>query len=180
MTPRDLSGFRAESPHRAVDVAPPPSAPPPSPVRDGARTADRPRKVRSTPASGRTAPDSITAGITGRAGRAPRRKVMVALAADLHRRLRAQAEAQGVFKADVVVDAYDHYAEALRREHHAASAGLHPRARRRRSVEDATQCQLYLTDEERGRIDNLAMEIGLSRSELASRLLERALSPASS
>ncbi|MDP1804825.1 MAG: CopG family transcriptional regulator [Acidimicrobiales bacterium] len=106
--------------------------------------------------------------------------MMVALAADLHRRLRAQAEAQGVFKADVVVDAYDHYAEALRREHHAASAGLHPRARRRRSVEDATQCQLYLTDEERGRIDNLAMEIGLSRSELASRLLERALSPASS
>ena len=97
---------------------------------------------------------------------------MTALAADLHRRLRAEAEARGAYKADVVLDAYDRHAEALRRDHLASASRPPRRARRRRAVEDATQCQLYLTNEERVRIDNLAVEIGLSRSELVSRLVE--------
>ena len=97
---------------------------------------------------------------------------MTALAAELHRRLRTEAEARGVYKADVVLDAYDRHAESMRRDHRASASETPRRARRRRAVEDATQCQLYVTNEERARIDNLAVEIGLSRSELVSRLVE--------
>ena len=96
---------------------------------------------------------------------------MVALAADVHRRLRAEADRRGVFKADVVLDGYSHHAEAMRRERAEVQRGLPSRIRRRRAVEDATQCQLYLTDAERDQIDSLAGEIGVSRSDLVSRLL---------
>ncbi|MDQ3640824.1 MAG: hypothetical protein M3450_04965 [Actinomycetota bacterium] len=115
---------------------------------------------------------SARAATTEDSGPAPRRKVMTALAADLHRRLRTEAEARGVYKADVVLDAYDRHAESMRRDYLASASQPPRRARRRRAVEDATQCQLYVTNEERARIDNLAVEIGLSRSELVSRLVE--------
>jgi hypothetical protein len=95
---------------------------------------------------------------------------MTALSADLHRRLRVEADARGVYKADVVLDGYSHHADALRR--HFAGSSMPPRSRRRRTVQDATQCQLYLSDEERDRIDELAAEISLSRSDLVSRLVE--------
>ena len=97
---------------------------------------------------------------------------MTALAAELHRRLRAEADRRGVYKADVVLDGYAHHAEAVRRERTATGPGPPPRARRRRAVEDATQCQLYLTDAERRRIDDRAGELGFSRSELVSHLIE--------
>ncbi len=98
---------------------------------------------------------------------------MTALAADLHRRLRAEAEARGVFKADVVLEAYANHGEEVRQERRSASrSGLPLRERRRKAVVDATQCQLYLTDAERDALDELAAEVFLSRSELVSRLLE--------
>ena len=98
---------------------------------------------------------------------------MTALAADLHRRLRAEAEARGVFKADVVLDAYANHIEKVREERRSARrGGLPPRERRRKAVVDATQCQLYLSDAERDMLDTAAADGGLSRSELVSRLLE--------
>ena len=171
---RDLSGFRIEPPSRTVNV-PPPVPPPPTPP------APDPRTEHSAPASqtsrthrsGRPVTEaSARAASTGDSGPVPRRKVMTALAAELHRRLRTEAEARGVYKADVVLDAYDRHAESMRRDHRASAFETPRRARRRRAVEDATQCQLYVTNEERARIDNLAVEIGLSRSELVSRLVE--------
>ena len=170
---RDLSGFRLEPPRRTVNVPPPAPPPPESPARRP-RAGDSTSSLQNgrTRASGRPAPEASAAVGTGASGPLPRRKVMTALAADLHRRLRAEAEARGAYKADVVLDAYDRHAEALRRDHLASASRPPRRPRRRRAVEDATQCQLYLTNEERVRIDNLAVEIGLSRSELVSRLVE--------
>lgn len=171
---RDLSGFRIEPPSRTVNV-PPPVPPPPTPPAPGRRTEHSApaSQTSGTHRSGRPVTEaSARAASTGDSGPVPRRKVMTALAAELHRRLRTEAEARGVYKADVVLDAYDRHAESMRRDHRASASETPRRARRRRAVEDATQCQLYVTNEERARIDNLAVEIGLSRSELVSRLVE--------
>jgi hypothetical protein len=101
---------------------------------------------------------------------APRRKVMASVPAQLHRRLRDAAEAQGRFKGDLVVEAL--------RAHGPDFTAPHVRPSRRRvRVTDATQCQLYLTDTERHELDDLAARLGVSRSGLVTMLLERALTP---
>lgn len=98
-----------------------------------------------------------------------RRKVMTSLPAPLHRRLRQRAEEECRFKGDVVVDALRLHGASMERD-----AGARP-LRRRRRVEDATQCQLYLTDTERGELDGLGALLGMSRSALVTALLERVL-----
>ena len=172
---RDLSGFR-DLPRRAVDIAPP-TAPAPRISETGSGvTGEGSTTRRSRRRAGGSGAPTPASEKRGTVGRDPRRKVMVALAADLHRRLRSEAERRGVFKADVVLDGYRLHAETLRGEHKASKPGIALRTRRRRAVEDATQCQLYLTDTERDQIDSLAAEIGLSRSDLVSRLVELELS----
>jgi hypothetical protein len=101
---------------------------------------------------------------------------MTALAADLHRRLREEAEERGAFKTDVVLEALARNGQKLREQQKADHHGGAPlRQRRRKAVADATQCQLYLTDDERELLDGLATDLRLSRSELVSRLLEMEL-----
>jgi hypothetical protein len=98
---------------------------------------------------------------------------MTALAADLHRRLRTEAETRGVYKADVVLDAFANHMDDVRDERRSEQRdGRRPRERRRKTVVDATQCQLYLSDAERDMLDAAAADVGLSRSEMVSRLLE--------
>lgn len=172
---RDLSGFR-DLPRRTVDIAPPTAPAPRIRETESRVTGEGSTTRRRAGGAGAPTPASEKRKTVGRD---PRRKVMVALAADLHRRLRSEAERRGVFKADVVLDGYGLYAETLRGEHRASKPGTASRARRRRAVEDATQCQLYLTDSERHQIDSLALEIGLSRSDLVSRLVELELSDSS-
>ena len=167
---RDLSGFR-DPPRRSVDVAPPP---PPAPRRSNRTprvSGDAPSTASPSKRVETAAGASAGTERPGIAARDRRRKVMVAIAADVHRRLRAEADRRGVFKADVVFDGYLHHAEALRSQRNGSGAGPASRASRRKAVEDATQCQLYLTNSERDQIDSLARDIGVSRSDLVSQIL---------
>jgi hypothetical protein len=103
---------------------------------------------------------------------------MTALAADLHRRMREEAEVRGAYKTDLVLEALAHHGQKLREQQLAEhGGGVRPRQRRRKAVVDATQCQLYLTDQEREKLDGLATDLRLSRSELVSRLLDMELKP---
>jgi len=90
---------------------------------------------------------------------------MTGIPAELHQRLRQAADQAGTYKADVVLGALARHSDALR-----TRSG--PGQPRRRRVADATQCQLYLTGAQRSDLDDLAHELGLSRSELVTRLLE--------
>jgi hypothetical protein len=99
-------------------------------------------------------------------------KVGVSVPAALHGRLRSAAEERSCFKADVVLDALDVQAELLRQEHEEKSRGGRTRSGRRRRVVDATPCELYLTEDERQSLDDLAAAVGESRSAVVTRLLE--------
>ncbi len=169
---RDLSGFQVQPAGRSVGVAPPPPPPPPpEPTQTHAVEPARPPKAaklirRST---GPVASPATAAS----PARSPRRKVMTALAADLHRRLREEAEKRGVYKTDVVLEALARNGQKLQERQKADHpSGVPLRQRRRKAVADATQCQLYLTDDEREVLDGLGTDLRLSRSELVSRLLE--------
>ncbi|MGH9022236.1 MAG: hypothetical protein ACRDV9_03920 [Acidimicrobiia bacterium] len=98
-----------------------------------------------------------------------RRKVMTSLPAPLHRRLREVAEGESRFKGDLVLEALRAHGSSIERDSNARPL------RRRRRVEDATQCQLYLTDTERSELDSLGELLGMSRSALVTALLELAL-----
>lgn len=155
---RDLSGFAK----RTIDVAPPPP-PPPAPAAPA--QANQESKRRPGPKARK-----------GAADRQPRRiKVGVSLPAALHARLRGATEERSCFKADVVLDALDEFAERLRREHKEKASGGRRRSGRRRRVVDGTACELYVTEDERQELDQLAADVGESRSALVTRLLELAL-----
>lgn len=159
---RDLSAFQAE---RAVNVPPPPPPPPP-PAAEAKRAgppkpADKRQEERAKRAS-----RVVTPAEPAR----KRAKVMVSVPVLLHAALRAAAEERDCFKGDVVLDAYDRFADQLREEH-AKGAGHRTRSGRRRRVADPTPCQLYLSQDERRSLDNLAAEVGESRSALVTRLL---------
>ena len=161
---RDLTGFAKRS--VAVPAPPPPPAPASSPAAQPppAQTSqeNRPRQ-RSTPSkAGKSQVD-----------KAPRRiKVGVSLPAKLHGQLRAATEERLCFKADVVLDAFDAFGGQLRQEHKESAQGRRARAGRRRRVVDGTACELYVTEDERLSLDQLAAEVGESRSALVTRLLE--------
>jgi hypothetical protein len=143
---RDLSAF--QPPARTVDVAPPLDRP-------SAATLTAEPGPRAWPAAGEW-------------DDAPRRKVTTSIPARLHRLLRDEADRQGRFKGDLVIEALHAHAGDLACSHERL-------ARRRVRVEDPTQCQLYLTDQERQRLDELARRLGVSRSGIVTMLLERAL-----
>ena len=151
---RDLSAFQPPR-ARTVEVTPPPE---PAPSTNPGRTTF-------------TAPSPSPAKAVGEWDDAPRRKITTSIPARLHRLLRQEAEQQARFKGDLVIEAL-----------HAHGANLtcsHERlVRRRVRVEDPTQCQLYLTDQERDRLDELAHRLGVSRSGAVTLLLQRAFEPA--
>jgi hypothetical protein len=95
---------------------------------------------------------------------------MVSIPVVLHAQLRTATEDRDCFKGDVVLDAYDHFADEVRKER-AKGAGRRTRSGRRRRVADPTPCQLYLSEDERRVLDELAAEVGESRSALVTRLL---------
>ncbi len=95
--------------------------------------------------------------------------------------LRTQADAQGTTKTQVFLDAFEGAYEQLKAEGPSTKPRriLPERPRRRRGrVEGGTQASLYLTEAEREVIDGLAAELGLTRSALAARVIERAQDPA--
>ena len=81
------------------------------------------------------------------------------------------------YLTDMVLDAYrDHY--AVMRDEYMAERGdvdLPFRPRRRKAATGRVTHMLYLAAPEVGVIDGSAVEIGLSRSEFVSQLLEREL-----
>lgn len=189
MTDKDLdfSGFQAE---RKVDVPPPlkkmsaaepkttgkkgkkgkkkkdvvgeahpapvPSEPiaPPEPVRES-KPAARPK----TPAKAKT-------------GR--KKRVNVSIPVELSRRFTEKAAQEDRYLTDMVLDAYrDHFAEM--RDRFLAEQGdadLPFRPRRRKAASGRVTHMLYLAAPEIAVIDGSAVEIGLSRSELVSQLIE--------
>ena len=192
MTEQDLdfSGFQAE---RKVDVPPPPKKksasgsgklksegkkgrkkkalaeearpedtrveePPPQPEPEPAIS---PRPVASAKAAGRT-----------KAGR--KKRVNVSLPVELSQRFTDRAALQDRYLTDMVLDAYrDHYAEM--REGYVAEQGdadLPFRPRRRKAASGRVTHMLYLAAPEIAVIDGSAAEIGMSRSELVSQLIE--------
>ena len=168
---RDLSGFK----RRAATIPPPPRTQAPRP---------RPTKASVSP-DAPPAPSATGRGARGRRQGAPPRdvptveappdnrriKVMTSIPAALHHRLRQAANDAGTFKADIVLEALDRRGDTIRAERQEI------RLRRRRVI-DATQCQLYLTTDQRAELDGLAADVGLSRSDLVTRLLELHLPPA--
>ena len=148
---RDLSAFAP--PSRTVTVIPPPE-----------------RRPQPKPAV--TTPPRMTssAAAAGEWDEAPRRKITTSIPARLHRQLRQAADQHARFKGDLVIEALHAHGDSLP----IADGRL---ARRRVRVEDPTQCQLYLTDGERGHLDELAHRLGVSRSGVVTMLLERALDP---
>jgi len=192
MTDKDLdfSGFSAE---RKVDVPPPPkkkSPPiPKEPKPDGKKgkkkkkaggkkkppaaeqiEAKAPQPQPAKPPVPATTPK--TAGVP-KPGR--KKRVNVSIPVDLSQRFTEQAAEEDRYLTDMVLDAYrDHYA-TMRDEYIAdrGDADLPFRPRRRKAVTGRVTHMLYLAAPEVAVIDGSAIEIGLSRSELVSQLIER-------
>lgn len=162
---RDLSGFGK----RTIAV---PAPPPPVPRVSGPSTQPTPAQDNqgATTRSRATTPSAARKRLVEKPP--PRIKVGVSLPAKLHGQLRAATEERSCFKADVVLDALDAFAGRIRQEHKERSHGRRPRRGRRRRVVDGTACELYVTEEERASLDQLAAEVGRSRSALVTRLLE--------
>jgi hypothetical protein len=136
--------------------APVPSEPiaPPEPVRES-KPAARPK----TPAKTKT-------------GR--KKRVNVSIPVELSRRFTEKAAQEDRYLTDMVLDAYrDHFAEM--RDRFLAEQGdadLPFRPRRRKAASGRVTHMLYLAAPEIAVIDGSAVEIGLSRSELVSQLIE--------
>jgi hypothetical protein len=160
---RDLSAFQEA---RTISVAPPPA--PPTPASSSQRPEGGPAKSRSPKRASRPERPSTPAEAEAKG----RHKTTVSIPVLLHAGLREATEERDCFKADVVMDAYDRFADRLRKEQ-AKKGGRRTRSGRRRRVADPTPCQLYLTGEERHHLDALAAELGgVSRSALVTTLLQ--------
>lgn len=109
-----------------------------------------------------------------------KRRVLTSVPADLQHRLKAVVEERGTYHTEVLLDAYGHHHRTLRQEFKAVTErdGLPPRPRPRRRHVGAggvATCVFFLSDEECKVLDDCAAELGMSRSELVTRLLEREL-----
>lgn len=108
-----------------------------------------------------------------------KRRVLTSVPAEVQRRLKAAVERRGTYQTELLLDAYGHHHRTLRKEFSAVTErdGLpaRPRPRRRHVGGGVATCVLFLSDEERGVIDECAGELGMSRSELVTHLLEREL-----
>ena len=114
----------------------------------------------------------------GQAG--TKKRAVTSIPAALYRRVQEAAERRGTFQTELLLDAYVHHHEELRRRfgQNDDRAGLPPRPRpRRRHREGVSPCVLFLLPEERDVLDQLAAELGnMSRSELVTHLYELELS----
>lgn len=192
MTDKDLdfSGFSTE---RKVDVPPPSkkkSPPVPKQPKSDGKKGKKKKKAgakKNSPAGKQIKEKALqaepakspvpattpkTAGVP-KPGR--KKRVNVSIPVDLSQRFTEQAAEEDRYLTDMVLDAYrDHYA-AMRDEYIAdrGDADLPFRPRRRKAVTGRVTHMLYLAAPEVAVIDGSAIEIGLSRSELVSQLIER-------
>ena len=192
MTDKDLdfSGFQVE---RKVDVPPPSKADTPSTARKPKSTKKKGKKKKGK--SAKTASSrAATVAPTERASKAPgleaaqppaprkpktgrKKRVNVSLPLEVSRRFTEKAALEERYLTDMVLDAYrDHFA-AMRDEYvdQQGDLDLPFRPRRRKAAAGRVTHMLYLAAPEVAVIDGSADELGLSRSEFVSQLLEREL-----
>jgi hypothetical protein len=188
----DFSGFQTE---RKVDVPPPPkkkTVPKPKPDAEGKKgkkkkkkkqqkaAAEPPKAARSekqetSTEQGPSKPKADSPGRPSKGGR--KKRVNVSLPVELSRRFTDRAAEEDRYLTDMVLDSYrDHYA-AMREESEANHGDLDLpfRPRRRRAASGRVTHMLYLAAPELAVIDGSADEIGLTRSEFVSQLLDREL-----
>jgi hypothetical protein len=193
----DFSGFQAE---RKVDVPPPPMkkasmAPAktagsdkkgkkskkkksgtgkPSPAKPKAKETV-PAKPRAEPVKPEPAAPPTPSAPIPKPGR--KKRVNVSLPVGLSQRFTERAAEEDRYLTDMVLDAYRNHYAAMRDEYDAdrGDVDLPFRPRRRKAVAGRVTHMLYLAAPEAAVIDGSAVEIGLSRSELVSQLLEKEL-----
>jgi hypothetical protein len=187
----DLSGFQAE---RKVDVPPPPkqdaSAKPETSAKKSkkkkkkrAQPGERPVVATAKPRGERPTPSRRSTSMgpedqpSGPPKRGRKKRVNVSLPVELSLRFTDRAAEEDRYLTDMVLDAYrDHYA-AMRDEfdEDLGDSDLPFRPRRRRAAAGRVTHMLYLAAPELAVIDGSADEIGLTRSEFVSQLLDREL-----
>ncbi len=198
MTEKDLdfSGFQAE---RKVDVPPPlkkktPAAPAKAKADRKKGKKGKKKKTaggKAVPAKPKTAkaapaPEPKAEPVKASPPAAPepsaripkpgrKKRVNVSLPVELSRRFTDRAAAEDRYLTDMVLDAYRNHYATIRDEYEAdrGDADLPFRPRRRKTAAGRVTHMLYLAAPEAAVIDGSAVEIGLSRSELVSQLLER-------
>ena len=176
----DFSGFQAE---RKVDVPPPPKkkapAKPKSPGKKGKKGKKKKTVVAEAPPAADPEPVPTPkpaarpkAQAKPKTGR--KKRVNVSIPVELSRRFTERAAQEDRYLTNMVLDAYrDHFAEM--RDRFLAEQGdadLPFRPRRRKASSGRVTHMLYLAAPEIAVIDGSAVEIGLSRSELVSQLIE--------
>ena len=189
MTDKDLdfSGFQAE---RKVDVPPPPKKKAPAKPKSSGKKGKKGKKKKvvavEAPAATQEEPPAPAPGLlpvrkpaipaktppkpkTGR-----KKRVNVSIPVELSRRFTERAAQEDRYLTNMVLDAYrDHFAGM--RDRFLAEQGdadLPFRPRRRKAASGRVTHMLYLAAPEIAVIDGSAVEIGLSRSELVSQLIE--------
>lgn len=189
----DFSGFQAE---RKVDVPPPPKKPasPPDQAKPAAKKGKKGGKGKKKkaavdeivpvespakkpvldPEPVRTPKPVAPPKTPAKAKTGRKKRVNVSIPVELSQRFTDKAAQEDRYLTDMVLDAYrDHFAEM--RERFVAEQGdvdLPFRPRRRKAATGRVTHMLYLAAPEIAVIDGSAAEIGMSRSELVSQLLE--------
>jgi hypothetical protein len=179
----DFSGFQAE---RKVDVPPPIKKKAPSKPKSPGKKGKKGKKKKVVDPEAAPAADPEPVPIPKPAARpkAPaktrtgrKKRVNVSIPVELSRRFTEKAAQEDRYLTNMVLDAYrDHFAEM--RASFLADQGdtdLPFRPRRRKAASGRVTHMLYLAAPEIAVIDGSALEIGLSRSELVSQLIERDL-----
>lgn len=187
----DFSGFQTE---RKVDVLPPPKKTPPvaakqKPERNTGKKGKKKRKAADIkpkslvpkveedakepePPEPSKPPGPVPVARIPRQGR--KKRVNVSIPVELSQRFTERANEEDRYLTDMVLDAYRNHFAKLRDEYEAerGDADLPFRPRRRKAATGRVTHMLYLAAPEAAVIDGSAVEIGLTRSELVSQLLE--------
>lgn len=187
----DLSGFQTD---RKVDVPPPPKKTSPvaarqKPERNKGKKGKKKRKAddikpkslvpkveeeakESEPPEPSKPPSPVPVARIPRQGR--KKRVNVSIPVELSQRFTERANEEDRYLTDMVLDAYRNHFAKLRDEYEAERGDLDLpyRPRRRKAATGRVTHMLYLAAPEAAVIDGSAVEIGLTRSELVSQLLE--------
>ncbi len=188
----DLSGFGA-APERRVDVSPPKKSTKKQPKKQpkggeaGARGASAAAANASSAKAAPRAPTPAEGASAAKAARraptpaeAPsgrKRRVNVSLPVELSLRFTEAADREDRYLTDMVLDAYREHFAGIREEILAQRGDLEIpfRPRRHKMVSGRVTHMLYLAGPEVAVLDASAVEVGLTRSELIARLLDRDL-----